>query len=36
MTEQLARPVTGNGDADVVDFGGDVYRVDEVALPRWR
>ena len=28
MTEQLARPVTGNGDADVVDFGGDVYRVD--------
>jgi|SRR5215831_9091194 len=28
MTEQLARPVTGNGDADVVDFGGGVYRVD--------
>jgi len=28
MTEQLAWPVTGNGDADVVDFGGDVYRVD--------
>ena len=28
MTEQLARPVTGNGDADVVDFRGDVYRVD--------
>jgi predicted amidohydrolase YtcJ len=27
MTEQLARPVTGNGDADAVGLGGDVYRV---------
>jgi predicted amidohydrolase YtcJ len=27
MTEQLARPVTGNGDADVVGLGGDIYRV---------
>jgi cytosine/adenosine deaminase-related metal-dependent hydrolase len=28
MTEQLARPVTGNGNADVVGLGSDVHRVD--------